>query len=182
MTGRGLRLLIFSLAGVAALLGVIAMVVGVAAWRHADQWRLPMGVIVVVLLCLPAVTLPFVVHRRLAPLTRAIERPENLAAQARDYVSDVRSGTELADLAAIAGKPSRAWRPGSLWRMARLVGAFTTRVTPDAERQPLLTAFMPVYLKTLWLVLIVCGWALAVAVVVLAVSLLAVLAGWTPTG
>lgn len=182
VTGRGLRLLIFTLAGVAALLGVIALVVGVASWRHADQWRLPIGAIIVVLLCLPAVTLPFVVHRRLAPLTRAIERPANLAAQARDYVTDVRSGTELSDLAAIAGKPSRAWRPGSLWQMTRLVGAFTTRVTPDPKRQPLLTAFMPVYLKTLWLVVIVCAWALVIAVVVLVVSLIAVLAGWTPTG
>lgn len=182
LTGRGLRLLLFTLAGLAALLGLLAMVVGVASWRHADQWHLPLGVIVVVVLCLPAVTLPFVVHRRLAPLTRAIERPDALAGQARDYVSDVRTGTELSDLAAIAGKPSRVWRPRSLWQMTQLVGAFTMRVTPDSRRHPLLAAFMPVYLKTLWLVVIICAWALVVAVVVLVVSLLAVLFGWTPTG
>ncbi|UQE76675.1 hypothetical protein MYK68_09000 [Gordonia sp. PP30] len=182
VTGRGLRLLIFAIAALAALLGVIAMAVGIVTWRHADQWRLPIGVMIVILLCLPAVALPIVAHRRLAPLTRAIERPDNLARQARDYAADVRSGTELSDLASLAADaPTTLWRPGTLWRMARLVGAFTARVTPDAERQPLLAAFMPVYLKTLWLVLVVTVWALGVAVVVLAGSLIAALAGWTPS-
>lgn len=183
VTGRGLRWVIFAIATLAALLGAVAMVVGALSWQHADQWRLPLGVMIVVLLCLPAVSLPFVVHRRLAPLTRAIEHPENLARQARDYASDVRSGTELKELAALAGTgPGQLWRPRSLWQLARLITSLTARVTPDADRQPLLAAFMPVYLKTLWFALIVTAWAVVVAVVVLGGSLIAVLAGWTPTG
>ncbi|MFZ2511933.1 MAG: hypothetical protein WAW85_12710 [Gordonia sp. (in: high G+C Gram-positive bacteria)] len=182
ITGRGLRLLIFSLATLAALIGLLAMVVGVLSWQHADQWRIPFGVVIVMLLCLPAVTLPFLVHRRLAPITRAIEHPDALARQALDYVGDVRSGTELTDLAAIATRgPSRVWRIGSLLDATKLVFAFTSRVTPDSDRQPLLAAFMPVYLKTLWLVLLVTLWSLAVAVLVLVGSLISVLAGWTPT-
>lgn len=183
VTGRGLRLLIFSIATLAALVGGVAMVVGILSWRHADHWRLPLGVIIVILLCLPAVTLPFLVHRRLAPITRAVEHPEALARQAVDYVGDVRAGTELADLASIAGGggPTAFWRIGSLVHATRLLAAFTSRVTPDAGRQPLLAAFMPVYLKTLWLVLLVTLWSLGVAVLVLAGSLIAVLAGWTPT-
>ncbi|GAC56035.1 hypothetical protein GOHSU_02_01810 [Gordonia hirsuta DSM 44140 = NBRC 16056] len=183
VTGRGLRLLVFAIASVAALIGLVAMVAGVLAWRHAEHWRLPVGVIVVVLLCLPAVALPFLVHRRLAPITRAIEHPEHLARQAVDYVGDVRSGTELKDLAGLAtGGRTSFWRLGSLWQATRLITALTARVTPDAQRQPLLAAFMPVSLRTLWLALIVTLWALAVAVVVLGGSLIAVLAGWTPTG
>ncbi|WP_448221177.1 hypothetical protein [Gordonia iterans] len=182
ITGRGLRLVIFTLATLAALVGLVAMVVGVLIWRHADQWRIPIGVMVVVLLCLPAVTLPFVVHRRLAPLTRAIERPGVLAEQTRDYVGDVRAGTELTDVIAIASGPDKVWKPRSLWQMSRLVASFTSRVVPDPKRHPLLAAFTPVYLKTLWLVVLVTAWSLAAAVVVLGGSLLALLAGWTPTG
>ncbi|MFC0315591.1 hypothetical protein ACFQNE_11005 [Gordonia phosphorivorans] len=181
ITGRGLRALLLTVAALAAGLGVLAMVVGALSWRHADQWRLPIGVILVVLLCLPAALLPVLVHRRLTPLTRAIERPDALTRQARDYVDDVRAGTELTDIAAIATGPTSMWRPRSLWQMARLVGSFTGRVAPDPKRQPLLAAFMPVYLRTLWLVVIVTAWSLVLAAVVLAGSLLAVLLGWTPT-
>ncbi|GAA4749992.1 hypothetical protein [Gordonia alkaliphila] len=181
VTGRGLRALLLTIAALAASLGLLAMTVGVLSWRHADQWRVPVGILIVVLLCLPAVLLPVLVHRRLAPLTRAIERPDHLTAQARDYVADVRSGTELADIAALASGPTSIWRPRSLWQAARLVGSFTGRITPDSTRQPLLAAFMPVYLRTLWLVVIVTAWALVVATVVLAGSLVAVLLGWTPT-
>lgn len=181
VTGRGLRALLLTIAALAASLGLLAMTVGVLSWRHADQWRVPVGILIVVLLCLPAVLLPVLVHRRLAPLTRAIERPDHLTAQARDYIADVRSGTELADIAALASGPTSIWRPRSLWQAARLVGSFTGRITPDSTRQPLLAAFMPVYLRTLWLVVIVTAWALVVATVVLAGSLVAVLLGWTPT-
>lgn len=182
ITGRGLRGLIFAIATLAALIGVIAMVVGVLSWQHADHWRIPLGIVIVVVLCLPAVALPFLVHRRLAPLTRAVEHPENLLAEAKDYVSDVRSNTELSDLAAIATSgPTRFWKVGSLWSATKLITAFTARVTPDARRQPLLAAFMPVYLRTLWFSLIVTLWAVVVAVVVLGGSLIAVLIGLTPT-
>ncbi len=183
ITGRGLRLLIFSIAALAALAGVLAMVVGALSWRHADHWRLPLGVIIVIVLCLPAVTLPFLVHRRLVPITRAIEHPDALTRQALDYVGDVRSGTELADLAAIAAEgPAKFWRIGSLMSATRIIATFTSRVTPNSDRHPLLAAFMPVYLKTLWLALLVTAWSLVVAISVLVGSLIAVAAGWTPTG
>ncbi len=182
ITGRGLRGLIFAIATLAALIGLVAMIVGAASWQHADQWRIPLGVIIVILLCLPAVALPFLVHRRLAPLTRAIEHPENLLHQAKDYVGDVRSNTELSDLAAIATSGrGQLWKVGNLWSATKLITAFTSRVTPDAKRQPLLAAFMPVYLKTLWFSLIVTMWAVVVAVAVLGGSLIAVLIGLTPT-
>ncbi|MCK0440786.1 hypothetical protein MUG78_15325 [Gordonia alkaliphila] len=181
VTGRGLRALLLTIAALAASLGLLAMTVGALSWQHADQWRVPVGILIVVLLCLPAVLLPVLVHRRLAPLTRSIERPDHLTAQARDYVADVRAGTELADIAALASGPTSIWRPRGLWQAARLVGSFTGRITPDSTRHPLLAAFMPVYLRTLWLVVIVTAWALVVATAVLAGSLVAVLLGWTPT-
>ncbi|MFT3662202.1 MAG: hypothetical protein QM809_12665 [Gordonia sp. (in: high G+C Gram-positive bacteria)] len=181
ITGRGLRLLVFTLATLAALLGAVAMLSGALIWQHADHWRFPTGIVLVVLLCLPAVALPYVVHRRLSPLTRAIERPGVLLEQTRDYVGDVRAGTEIKDVISIAAGPDRVWKPRSLWQMTQLVTAFTSRVMPDPKRHPLLAAFTPVYLKTLWLVVLVTAWSLVVAVVVLGGSLLAMLFGWTPT-
>lgn len=182
ITGKGLRGLVFAIATLAALLGLIAMIVGVISWHHADHWRIPFGVLIVFVLCLPAVTLPYLVHRRLSPLTRAIEHPENLLVQAKSYVGDVRSNTELSDLAAIATQnPRSMWRVGGLWQITKLISSFTSRVVPDPKRQPLLAAFMPVYLKTLWFSLIVTAWALVVAIAVLGGSLIAVLAGITPT-
>lgn len=181
VTGRSLRMVILTIATLAALLGVLAIGIGVFTWRHVDHWQLPIGPIVVTVLCAPAVLLPLLVHRRLAPITRAIEHPENLVAQARDYASDVRNGTELAELTAIATGPTKIWKPASLWRLTSVVTSFTARINPDPQRQPLLAAFMPIYLKTMWLALLVTLWALLVAVVVLGGSLIALLLGWAPT-
>ena len=178
-TAKSMRWLILGLAVAAALLGVAALVVGVLAWHGYDHWHLPLGILIVVVACLPAVLLPFWVHKRTVPLTQAVEHPKDLLAQAHLYAANFKTNADLSAFTSVAKKKGR-FRPTNLWKMTKALAVTTERVQPNMQTEPLLAAFMPTYLKTLWLIVLTTGWSLLGAVAVLIVSAIALIFGWTP--
>ncbi|MFT3899547.1 MAG: hypothetical protein QM728_04770 [Gordonia sp. (in: high G+C Gram-positive bacteria)] len=178
-TAKSMRWLILGIVVAAALLGIAAIVVGVAAWHGFSHWHLPIGILIVVLACLPAVLLPLWVHKRTLPLTQAIEHPKDLLAQAHLYATNFTSNADLSAFTSVAKRKHR-FRPTNLWKMTKALAVTTERVQPSMDTEPLLAAFMPVYLKTLWVIVLVTAWALVAALVVLVVSVIALVAGWTP--
>jgi len=137
-----------------------------------------------VLLCLPAVLLPLWILRRLLPLPRAAAHPDELLDQGRSYARALRAESELKDLGALVGADDGGSRfaPRKLIKLATILNSLTARVVPDRARYPLLVAFTPVYLKTVWLATVLAAWSLLLALVVLIVSLLALLLGSAPAG
>ncbi|MFT4201786.1 hypothetical protein [Gordonia sp. (in: high G+C Gram-positive bacteria)] len=178
-TAKGMRWLIIGIVAAAALLGLTALVVGIIAWHGYDHWHLPVGILVVILACLPAILLPFWVHKRTLPLTDAIQNPKDLLAQAHLYAANFTTRADLSAFTSVAKKKGR-FRPTHLWKMTKALAVTTERVQPSMQTEPLLAAFMPVYLKTLWVIVLITGWALVAAIAVLVISVIALVAGWTP--
>lgn len=174
----GAKLLVVLVAGT----GVLALLVGVAAWR--DQ---PVAMVVVALLCLPAILAPLYVARRTAALARAAAHPRDVAQQAKDLVSRVRDSAELRTLAdqVVHRSPAEAAGPVSGGRiggirgaisLARLTSTVIGQAQPDDDRHPLLVPFTPERLGQTWSALWISlwGWLLAVLVLVVCVPALLV--------
>jgi hypothetical protein len=164
------------LAGVVAGTGVLALLVGLAAWR--DE---PGALAVVALLCLPAIVAPLYVVRRAEALAGAAARPREVAAQAQDLIGRVRHSAELRTLAERvvhrrAGEhrgPVAAGRAGRLrggLELARLASTVVGQAEPDPARHPLLVAFTPDRLARTWWAVGVSLWAWPLAGAVLLVS------------
>lgn len=174
--GRAIRLA----AGAVAGLGVVAMVVGAAAWR-----RWPAVVVVVVIACLPALIAPLYVAVRARALARAASHPRELLDQARDLAGRVRDSKELRALGGQlrtvsggrqggSGPTSSRRRSGgwlrSGWRLARLATTVIGQAQPDDHRHHLLAAFTPERLRRTWLAATISVLATPVATLVLLVS------------
>lgn len=155
--------------------GVAALLVGLAAWRET-----PIAMVVVVLLCLPAVVVPLYVARRTGSLAEAAARPKEMAHQTQDLISGVRNSAELRTLADRVtnrgtSQPTAvsARRPGRLrgaMQLAKLASTVVGQAQPDADRHPLLVPFTPERLARTWSAVVISLWAWLVAVLVLVVS------------
>lgn len=161
--------------------GVLALLVGLAAWRDA-----PVALVVVALLCLPAIVAPLYVARRTAALARAAAQPHEVARQARDLVSRVRDSPELRTLAdrVVHRSPGEAAGPVSGGRiggirgaigLARLASTVIGQAQPDDDRHALLVPFTPERLGRTWFAVAWSLWGWLIALFVLLVSIPALL-------
>lgn len=162
--------------------GVLALLVGEAAFRDT-----PVAMLVVAVLCLPAIVLPLYVASRTGALATAAGQPREMAAQAGDLISRVRDSAELRSLATRlahrrgggGAAPSAAGGGGGRIRgalsLARLVSTVVGQAQPDEARHPLLIPFTPERLARVWSAIGLSLWAWAVAGLVLVVSVPALL-------
>ena len=163
--------------------GVLALVVGVIAWRDR-----PIVLVVVVVLCLPAIAGPIYVARRADALADAAAHPRQVAAQAQQLVGRVRHSTELQALAGRVAKrrsgdhrgPISGAGPGRIrgaLEVAKLASTVVGQAQPDGEHHPLLVPFTPERLARTWSAVGISLWGWALAAAVLAVSVVALLVG-----
>lgn len=179
------RLVVRLLAGVVVLTGVVALVLGLAAWRDS-----PVGRVAVGLACLPAIAAPLYVARRTSALADAAAHPRELADQAGDLVGSLRHSPELTALAqrlrhrgrtATAEAGRRSGRLGRALGLARLTSSVIGQAAPDPVRHRLLVPLRPERLRSTWLAVVVSAWGWGIAAGVAMVSsavLLVRLAGW----
>jgi hypothetical protein len=176
-----LRRAIRAVAFLAAATGVLALVLGLAAWGGSI-----VGVVVVAAVCAPAVAAPAYVARRTTALAAAASHPREVTDQARDLVLRVRSSTELASLARqLRHRDLTAAASGSVARrslgrgfsLLRLASTLVGQARPDPKRHPLLVPFRPELLRATWLAVIVSLWAWLATSVLAMVAVVALLAG-----
>lgn len=161
---RQAALVVTGLAGVA---GAVALVLAIWAW-HDDTATL----VVAALICVPAALTPVFAYRRLRPIAEAVAHPDETARQARSYFAGLHGSPELDQLvheAAGLQRAGRKMRLRSLVRSTRLLGSVIGSIAPDPRTQPLVAAFQPTRLRSIWLAVLVSWWlwilALTVAVV-----------------
>ncbi|CAN5624091.1 hypothetical protein BH10ACT1_BH10ACT1_31510 [soil metagenome] len=158
--------------------GIVALLLGATASRHT-----PIALLLVVVLCLPAIVLPLYVVRRTGALAEAASHPRELAEQARDLVGQVRGSAELRTLATRvarrgSGSPGASERGGKLrgaLSTAKLASTVVGQAQPDEERHALLVPCAPERLARTWWALGITPWAWLVAAIVLVVSIPALL-------
>lgn len=160
-----------------AAVGLLALAVGLGAWRSSVP-----AMVVIAVLCLPAVLLPIYVARRTGVLARAVANPHDMAAQAQDLMGRVRDSADLAALRNVFdGRSGRGRRTGPSGEqklgirraasLARSASAVIGQAHPDEENHPLLVPFTPERMARTWTA---AGWsvtALVVAILVLVVSI-----------
>ncbi len=169
---RVLRVLVMAMVAT----GALGLGLGLVAWRG-----ITLPLVVVVVLCLPAILLPLYVVRRTAALTEAASHPREVAEQAGDLVGRVRHSRELhtlADRLNPAGeRPSEpAPRKGrgriaSTVSLARLASSVLGQASPDKDRHPLLVPFTPERLGRMWVALVWSLWFWAASAIVVVVSI-----------
>lgn len=165
-----LRRVVWVIAALAAITGLVALVLGMAAWGHSL-----LGILFVLVACSPAIAAPVYVARRTSAIAHAAAQPKEMARQAKDLLTGLRSSPELVSLVNRlrrgAGAGASAPRRGRLRRgvtMLRLTSAVVGLASPDPKRHALLVPFRPERLHATWVAVIVSLWAwLAAAVVAL---------------
>ena len=161
------------LAAVICAVGVVALLMGLAAWRSS-----PVAMVVIALLCAPAVLLPIYVVRRTGALAEAAAHPREVAAQAHQLVGRVRDSRDLQTLARTVrsrgdadGRGGRRLGLRRAVTVARSASAVVGQAQPDPDHQPLLVAFTPDRLAKTWSAAIWSLWGLLLALAVLVVSI-----------
>lgn len=168
---RRVRQVAIVLATMAASVGVVALVLGVWAWHDSIP-----TLVLLALICGPAIAAPLFVVRRVSPLTEAVAHPDEAARQARSYFAGLQSTPELDRLVKEAAGMQRSGgklRLRGAFRSARLLGSLVDSIAPDPRTQPLVAAFSPVRLRSIWLAVLVSWWMAVLA------SLFAVVAAVT---
>lgn len=168
-----------AVAALAGATGVLALVLGLAAWGGSL-----LGAALVLVVCAPAVAAPVYVARRTTALATAASHPRELAEEARDLVTRVRSSAELAALARQLGRRDATSRRGGAPRrrlgrglgVLRLASTVVGQARPDAQRHPLLVPFRPERLRATWLAVVVSLWAWLATSVLALVAVVALLA------
>lgn len=161
-------------AGLAAALGAVALLLGVWAWHDSAA-----PLVIVAAICLAAIAAPLFVLRRLKPITEAVEHPDETARQARDYFAALQSTPELnqvVDQALALQKGSGKVRVRGAFKGARLVSSLIGSVAPDPKAQPLVAAFHPTRLRSIWLAVLASWWLAILAMVLAMVSAVAIIA------
>jgi len=165
-----------ALAAVVVITGLLALVVGLAAWREST-----IALVIVVVLCLPAIAAPIYVARSAARLADAAAHPRQVASQAQQLVGRVRQSAELRTLAErVVSRRSSEHRspisgggPGRVRgavQLAKLASTVVGQAQPDPEQHPLLVSFTPDRLARTWSAVGIALWGWTVAAVVLLVS------------
>src|SRR5690606_22681028 len=90
-------------ATLAAVLGVVALALGLWAWHESTALA-----VVVAVICVPAIAAPVFVLRRLRPITEAVAHPDEAARQARSYFAGLQSTPELNQLVSEAAAIQRS--------------------------------------------------------------------------
>lgn len=169
------RLIRLAAVGV-VLTGLAALLVGLAATRRSTVLM-----VIVAVLCLPAVLAPLYVIRRTRALARAASHPRELAGQARDLVGQVRDSAELRTLArrvtgdagpraGTGGAGRGTSRLRGTWQVARLASTVVGQAQPDDKQHSLLVAFTPERLRRTWFAATISVMAWPVAAIVLVIS------------
>lgn len=137
---------------VVLVIGVAGLALGLLAWGSST-----IGIVVVVVLSIPGVVAPVMVWRRVAAVVRAVSHPEEVAAQARDLVGQLRASPELDELAARlgglrgdAGPGQKVGRVRKGIEVGRLGSQVIGQAQPDRSRHPQLMPFTPDRLGSLW--------------------------------
>ncbi|MGI8709487.1 MAG: hypothetical protein ACR2LA_00610, partial [Acidimicrobiales bacterium] len=158
------------------LVGIFALAVGLAAWHGSV-----LAVAVVVLVALPAIVGPRLLHRRVSALVEAVSHPAEVADEARDLLGRLRSGEELRQLADRLRGSHRTAGGGRVARGSRLLRALGTArsasavlglVEPDPRRHPRLVPLQPARVRSLWWWLLASAAGLVMAVVLSIVALI----------
>ncbi len=156
--------------------GLVALLVGVAAWRHR-----PVVAVIVAVLCLPAILAPLRALRRTRAMVAAVSQPREMAAQARDLGTGLIGAPELDELHDLArrgdlsvegdgtGSPLRKLR--TFGKVTKLTTTLVGRARPDEDRHPHLVPFTPERLAGTWSAITTSLWGWLLAVVVLVVSI-----------
>lgn len=168
----GARLVVLVLGVLITALGLVALAFGLAAFRDS----IPV-MIVIVLLCAPAVILPVYVIVRVQDLARAATHPRQLAEEAKSLLGQVRDSPELRTVAdelrgrsiAGGGKLRRGWT------LARATSGVIGQANPDPENHPLLFKVTPDRLARIWWATTWSLWGIVLAIAVLVVGVPALL-------
>lgn len=134
------------------VLGVVGLALGVLVWGSTSA-----GLALVVLVSVPGVVGPLMLGRRVGALTQAVVHPDQVVAQARDLVGQVRSSPEVDELVrrmgGLYGDASPIQEVGRVRKalsMARLGSQVVGQAKPDHSRHPYLVPFTPDRLGSLW--------------------------------
>ncbi|MEO6988875.1 MAG: hypothetical protein ABI239_09525 [Aquihabitans sp.] len=148
------------LAALVLIVGVGGLGLGLLVWGST-----PAGIVLVVLLSIPGLAGPLMLTRRVGALVRAVTHPDQVVAQARDLVRQLRASPELDELAhrlgGLYGDASPIQEVGRLrkaMRVARLGSQVVGQAQPDRSRHSLLVPFTPDRLTSLWWWLTVSLW------------------------
>ena len=153
--GSRLRQAVVAVAALAALAGLVAVGLGLAAWHSSTAI-----VVLVVVLLAPALVVPAWLAWRVRPLTKAVSQPDELVRQARSYVSSLSAGPQvnalIKQVSEVASHGDRRLR--GVWKSSKLVRQLVEVAKPDPTAQPLVAAFTPERLRGLWAGLITAWW------------------------
>ena len=171
--GRGIGLLATVALGV-FVAGAVAAALSVVAF--GDQTG---PLVVMLVLCLPALIAPLVVRRNLVRLREAVTHPREAAGQLRDLLSGVTDSPELRELvgrarATTPSGPVTAPRRGRIrrtFRSARLISAVVGSAEPDPDRHALLLPFTPERTARTFAAFTWSTWGLLLAFVVAATAI-----------
>ena len=165
---KRIRQVAFAVAIVACAIGAVALLLSVIAWRDSAS-----VLVVAVIVCAAAIVTPLFVIKRVGPMAEAVAHPDETVRQARSYFSAVQSTPELSALVDEAVGLQRSQgkvRLRGLVRSSRLVGSLVESVAPAPKAQPLIAAFQPSRLRTLWLSVIAAWWLAIVTSCIAAVA------------
>lgn len=164
---RSARLAVLALGVLITASGLIALTVGLAAFRSSI-----LAMIVIALLCAPAIVLPAYVIVRTRDLARAASQPRQLRDEAKSLLGQVRDSPELRTVAdGLRGRNVGAG--GKLrrgWTLARATTGVIGQANPDPTTQPLLHKVTPDRLARIWWAATWSLWGILLAVAVLVVS------------
>ena len=156
----------------AAATGLVALVLGVWAWRNT----LPGAVLAFVG---GGVTLLVAVYVlvRIRALAVAVKHPTEVVAQAQDLVVRAKGSPELHKLAGKlrarkAAKSAGLGRARRALSTGRLISSVIGLASPDPERHRYLIPFTPDRLKNLWIAILVGLWAWLIAAVIASLAFL----------
>lgn len=164
---RGTRLAVLVLAVLIVGLGLIALAVGLAAFRDSIP-----QMVVIALLCAPAVLLPVYVLIRTRDLARVASHPRRLRDEAASLLGQVRDSPELRTVA--DGLRGRSVGGGGKlrrgWTLTRAATGVIGQANPDPKTHPLLHKVTPDRLARIWWAATWSLWGIVLAVGVLIVG------------
>jgi len=169
------RRAVTAIAVVAAVGGLTACVLGIAAWHDSTP-----AVVLVVLIGVAAVAAPLLVAYRARPIATAVAKPTETATEAKAYFSSLPASFDLEALAQRVQSVRQTQGSRRLWTLAqgvRQVTDLTGRVAPDPKVQPLLGAFTPARLRGLWWASLASLWLWFISMLIAGLALLTLLVG-----
>lgn len=133
--------------------------------------------ILLLLLCAPAIVGSLMARQRLKRLAGALDHPDEIAAQVRDLAVGLRDSTELRELAERVRRPDQVGG-GRLRRIVstgRLASTVIGQTGPDPGRHGRLVPFTPDRLAALWFSITVAGFGVVLVGFVILLAILAAL-------